>query len=303
LQLVDPSVHGKKVAFFSGLDRATRCLAAKLEASPPVCGQHLKPEDRPRGCVATLVGQPIDLRRFAAERAFTGMTVPMLTDLLRISLPIEQALTRLPTTEKPIVMMLLAIFLPEKTPAELELLYLLRREKNKADKLVSLIDEEFLEMCGPEVFDEEDLPEIKFHAKRPSTPSDVTEPPERSAPAAKGEPKPRKKQPRRDLPHKTIITDVWARAFIPKTKGSTLTIDLIRHYRWIVEYTQKPDRPRSFSKVFGDESAISKRDALLHVLQWVWDVHTSITGEVCPWRFDLELWVNAPPNAFETLHE
>jgi hypothetical protein len=30
LQLMDPSVHGKKVAFFCGLDRATRCLAAKL---------------------------------------------------------------------------------------------------------------------------------------------------------------------------------------------------------------------------------------------------------------------------------
>jgi hypothetical protein len=36
--------------------------------------------------------------------------------------------------------------------------------------------------------------------------------------------------------------------------------------------------------MYGDESIISQRDALLFVLRWLWDAHTTETGEVCPYR-------------------
>jgi hypothetical protein len=67
-------------------------------------------------------------------------------------------------------------------------------------------------------------------------------------------------------------------------KGASITLETLRYGRWKCEYNGKPTPPYTCSKMYGDESVISQRDALLFVLRWLWDAHTNETGEVCPYR-------------------
>jgi hypothetical protein len=286
IRLRDPKVFGKGVWSWMAIDSSVGKKAVRLTTLPCTAQAALPLTDRAAGVLVGFEGAPQDLEVFAAERAFHNLTVTQLRDLLRINLPAEELLKEQPKTEKKLVIKLMTMFLPGKTDAELEALYKARETRRGDDKVTTSITEEFLDSCGPDFVDASEMDELKAAIKRRTPKERKTAPNDVDDDAVPAEPKAKKKQPRKALPHKTDIDLKWARRFIPKTKGCTLTMDTIRHYRWCIEYTQKPMRPRHNSKVFGDESALSKINALKSVLRWAWEVHTDLTDEECPWHLD-----------------
>jgi hypothetical protein len=88
------------------------------------------------------------------------------------------------------------------------------------------------------------------------------------------------------IPGVKAMTPQWAKKFIPTCHGCRINLDDRRFHRWNVTYEGKPGPPYSFSKVYNDESVITSRMALLMCLKWVWSVHTSLTGEQCPFVLD-----------------
>lgn len=88
------------------------------------------------------------------------------------------------------------------------------------------------------------------------------------------------------LSFKGSVTPEWARAHAPIGKGIGLSVDEVRHFRWSGQYLFRSSGNKHFTKAFGrDESSMSRRAALLQVLQWLWTVHGEETGEQCPWDF------------------
>ena len=55
---------------------------------------------------------------------------------------------------------------------------------------------------------------------------------------------------------------------------------------WQVKYPAKPDWPRSHTVTWYEDApgGISKHDAMLQCLRWVWTVHTKVTGQPCPYQ-------------------
>ena len=72
-----------------------------------------------------------------------------------------------------------------------------------------------------------------------------------------------------------------AGACIPSAPGCFIHIHLER--AWKVKYLSKPEQPRSRTHTWGSD--LTHRECLMSCLRWVWDVHTRLIGEACP--FDL----------------
>ena len=86
------------------------------------------------------------------------------------------------------------------------------------------------------------------------------------------------------IPDGASVTPEWAKAYAPDVKGCTVNIDTARHYRWVVHSKNKPARPFSHTCTFGKHAnAEQQREALLIVVRWAWDVHTSLIGDARPW--------------------
>lgn len=80
------------------------------------------------------------------------------------------------------------------------------------------------------------------------------------------------------------LTPASAKEYLPVAPGCTVNKDTVRHHRWQVEYMAKPSPPYSVSKSFGrNGTAADDRQAFLHCLRKVWQWHTDVTGEGCPW--------------------
>jgi hypothetical protein len=75
-----------------------------------------------------------------------------------------------------------------------------------------------------------------------------------------------------------------AKQYLPAVKGCDAGLDITRHYRWQISYSQKPAAPYSVSKTFGQEQLpVPMRSAFVHCLRVVWGWHFDLTGECCPW--------------------
>lgn len=218
----------------------------------------------------------------AAERGFSGLSVPHLKEMAA-ELWAEGG-TGKPPTEKPLVMYLLRMFIKNKTQEEYDALYALRSKSSNLMETQTRLGEKIIDDLGHEVIDEGDKKEIAAAAEECRQLSGISGSGRGGAASSSGQqPDAVGPRPRRTLPAKSHIDLAEARKLLPRAKGCGLTLDVIRHYRWSVEYQTKPEAPKHCSKAFGDESVITRRDALVYVLEWVWGVHTRLTGEPCPW--------------------
>ena len=265
---------------FFGIDSLRGLQAAQLHVPAPVAQANISIERRPGGLVLQADGSFRALTRLAAERSFVGMMAKELNDLLKQVDPALAMTDEMPTTEKPTFMQLLHILMPEKrTAQELEAMWEVRHGK-RSNPMTSEITEEVLATIANDFIEEADREEFETDAKKYTKPTS-SDSATVSAGVASEAPKP--KQPRKTLPQKTILTREFAAQFMPKAKGCSLGLDMIRHYRWTAEYNNKPKRPFHHCKTFGDESVITKRQALLQVLRWTWEVHCEVEKCSCPW--------------------
>ena len=93
--------------------------------------------------------------------------------------------------------------------------------------------------------------------------------------------------PRPKVSLKGNSTPEWAKEYLPTVAGTSLSLDLKRHFRWSVRYESKPEAPKGTSRAFGaHEQNCSKAESLKFCLQWVCKVHTDLTGEACPHDFE-----------------
>jgi hypothetical protein len=89
--------------------------------------------------------------------------------------------------------------------------------------------------------------------------------------------------PPKRVPTPSAMDSTFARQFIPLCPGSSISEETKRYGRWCGEYMAKPVAPKHCTKLFGDEHLTSKREALLHVLRFIWSAHEEVTGERRPW--------------------
>ena len=81
------------------------------------------------------------------------------------------------------------------------------------------------------------------------------------------------------------MTPSEAKQYLPQVKGCDPALDLTRHFRWQLSYSQKPGPPHSVSKAFGaDCKPEAMRTAFIHCLRVVWSWHSGLIGESCPWQ-------------------
>ena len=80
------------------------------------------------------------------------------------------------------------------------------------------------------------------------------------------------------------VTPGWAKKYIPDWKDCSVSLDCVRHFRWVITYGDKADPPYSNSKVFGrDATQADMAAALMHCLRTVWSWHSDLGRGECPW--------------------
>ena len=80
---------------------------------------------------------------------------------------------------------------------------------------------------------------------------------------------------------------MWAKRFIPDTKGCGLSKESHWHFRWKAVYAMRDVYPKSHGVPFDIEDKNSCFKSAMLAAKWLWDVHFEQTKEPCPW--DLEL--------------
>jgi hypothetical protein len=79
-----------------------------------------------------------------------------------------------------------------------------------------------------------------------------------------------------------VLTQAWAKLYLPPAPGCTLEKDMVLHFRWKAHYP-RDEPPYSFSCVF---TAGGMRASLMGVLAWAWNEHFEATGETCPYNLE-----------------
>lgn len=239
------------------------------------------------GIKLTVVGAPSPLLTFAAHSCFRGLDVPHLR-ALHVQLIGGSAADR-PSTERELLKCLLRHILPAASDEEIDRLLSLRKSAQcEQDVCSTVLNDEGMKAALENCVDEDGHSEFKrvmanlkvaASAAKPQSSSSAPRAAASSSSTAKPAVRPRPKK----FPDARSCTPSWARQFLPQATGANLCIDEVRHMRWVAEYRNKKDPPRSHTATFGDETCVSRRQALLKALRWQWSVPTAEIGEQCPW--------------------
>lgn len=104
-----------------------------------------------------------------------------------------------------------------------------------------------------------------------------------SAPASAGGPV---VVPRRFTWEGDDLSVAEAQAWAPPT--GRVGKDIVRHMRWTGHMKCRPTPPTHCTKAWGDRTRLNSRQALAFVLQTLWSWHTDMTGEPCPYSFEIQ---------------
>eukprot|EP00971_Amphidinium_carterae_P333548 6468332-Amphidinium_carterae.2 len=183
--------------------------------------------------------------------------------LIAASRACREDTNRKPTTEHDLCRVCLAHLLAHHTEQQLTEI-MARRFKPKETHSV-LFDEKNLEMVGP-VLDEADHHDFdearKAHSKRLGKASGASQ------------------------------SKAFGGASGSTVAGAPRSRDYLSHRRahsrrgQKIEDVLRRSSPFSYSKSYGDESVVSKTQALRMVLAKAWERHKGFTGETCPFSFD-----------------
>lgn len=282
LVFVQPVEENRNPWVFRCVSDIEQWTMVDVKVVPPACQ---KESEKSRGLIVDLAHRPLPLLKCAARHCFPNMLVAHLKKLMPIAK--VEALTggRRAMTEADICKRLLETILPEESPEGIKHILAKRLSPEKLTSV--LFDEDNLghvENCVDE-FDRQEFEEAKHqHAKAKKKHSTASAP--SGAPRAEGGPSASSSgQSRPKISLKGSKTPDAARAFIPQVAGCSVREDTVRHMRWSITYTGKPEPPFSISRSYGDQSVLSREDALKYCLRVVWQWHADITGAPCP--FDL----------------
>ena len=77
-------------------------------------------------------------------------------------------------------------------------------------------------------------------------------------------------------------TPAAAKRYVPQTPGCATAKDTKWNNRWCITYPCKVP-PKSFSKSWGDGSAVDPHGCMVACIRWAWERHAEATGQDCPW--------------------
>eukprot|EP00971_Amphidinium_carterae_P083231 1647171-Amphidinium_carterae.3 len=267
-----------RVAFVNSLED---WKAARVSVLPPAAqdGDGVTAS----GCIRLeLKAKPTRLCPFAAQRCFKGLQVPQLKLLWKqLGSPVREDNGRKPTTEYELCSVCLAQVLPDVND-EQRSEFMARRFKPREDSNDILFEAKNLEMVG-QVLDEADKHDLeearKAHTKRVGKASSARVTAQGSSsgstvPVAQ----------RESISLTGGHTPDEVKKYLPK--NFRIALDDVRHKRWQVEDVLRRSSPYSYSKSYGDESVVSRTQALRMVLTTAWDRHKGYTGESCPFSFE-----------------
>eukprot|EP00971_Amphidinium_carterae_P338484 6475845-Amphidinium_carterae.1 len=228
------------------------------------------------GCIRLeLAAKTMRLSLFASQRCFKGLQVPQLKMLWKeIGCPLCDETGRKPTTEHDLCRVCTKHLQPELTDEQLSEVMAQRFKPKETSTL--LFDEKNLEMVGPilDQADQHDLEEArKAHSKKVAKPSGTRK--TRSEGTSSGSAVPAAERATVSLTGGHTPEEV--KQYLPK--NFRIALDDVRHKRWQIEDVLRRSSPFSYSKSYGDESVVSKNQALRMVLNTAWERHKGFTGE------------------------
>ena len=209
---------------------------------------------------------------------------------------------RKPTLEAEVLHLLMSTICPHLSQAELQLCFEQRKAKHSSAFETDIIEENAALI--DDIMQEDEQMDFEKAASGRRTATTRPAIPERSdsdgeaipepalpAPGLDGEatPEPAATCPdsepvTRRLPvFKGNIPVSDARTFCPAAKGVSLSIHQ-GNVQWQVKYLQRKVRPKSRSCSWScTAEGLSQLEALKVCLRWVWTIHGSMGGELCPW--------------------
>lgn len=263
-----------------------RYFAEKVTAMPPTMVKTKYDLDCEalaslRGVVLSLeLARPKALALRVAEKGFCGLTLPLMHKLIATG-GVEYK-GRRPERERDAAVLLIRWQFPDITDEKLEE-YLSFRDLKASKWHESVLGPENAELVEGMVA-EDGVAEIKkatltkVHTTSVDAPA---MPPSSSAGSASssssGVAQPGELRP---IAVKDHSVDE-ARQYCPE--GAWIGIHTGR--AWQVKYPKKPDYPKSHTITWGGgEPGISKHEAMLACLRWVWSEHTKLSKQACPWQ-------------------
>ena len=233
---------------------------------------------------------PEPLVKHAARHAFRRLTIPNMEKL--VTLCKVPYLPPRPTTERGLAELLVRWQFPQHSDEQVEAILQLRscRPQPRHDAVLAEENAEVVEG----LVREDDAPAVKAAAK--SSTCDKSPAPKRalkspagadgssaSSSCAAGSSSAAAPAVRRPIPPGTYDA-AGARQFLPSATG--VWIGIHSNAAWLVKYPLRPQYPRSHTVKWDDAvPGRSHFDCLVQCLEWVWQRHTELTSETCPWKF------------------
>lgn len=217
-------------------------------------------------------GQGDLLGVYAAKQAFHNMTVPQLQKLARLHNVRFEG--RAGNTEKELMLALIKFFLPDATPDDITAIMRKRANKFQHDEsyLNEWLQEDALELYA-NLLEVDEAKEIKVRA------AEITARSKKAASSHGGA-----SSSRTPISMGSSCTPTWAKKYLPKASGCSISRENRWHIRWTAFYpTGAP--PHSHSKCYVAGDMRSERAALRSCLEWAWAQHEKATGVLSPWDF------------------
>ena len=228
----------------------------------------------------------LKLSVLAAKRAFLPLTMQHmagLVDSMGVPLPFPR-----PVNEKAWTSLLVNHFLPSLAQAERD--KIIAKRGNRQYKQHGTVLDKAGNMDVVEgIVDESDMPKFAAvsKAKQLASAKSASKPGGAPSSSATGQtPQVQVAQAFVPIPGVMSCTPGWAKGYIPKVPGCSISLDGRRYNRWSVQYKGKLDPPFHHTKAYGNEATVSRRAALIQCLKWVWAVHADMTGQPCLWLLE-----------------
>lgn len=148
------------------LDALNTATIFELAARPPCSHSgHCNVQSPPRGVILQMVGASRSPLRHGAENGFTGMTVPMLADLVDIAGASMEGKAK-PSNDAGLLHLLYKYAMPEKSAEEIAALVARRSNRKLGEH--DFVESDLLQNleAGGEVFDQVDMPDLASQDER-----------------------------------------------------------------------------------------------------------------------------------------
>ena len=258
-------------------------MVIETKAMPPSCCKARRADGAPRGVVITALtsaGTPIV--EYAANKAFRSLTIPFMKKLIvHLEIPVD----RMPSLEYELAKLLVQFVRPDLDDAALADVLGQRKAKPFGNvRFETALTLEAVEKLSDVLGDDvtvEFANEAKSYAKQVHNLK--LQGMQQNA-LARGKGRGKGSTKKKVCGERDLRGLDEARCYLPL--GAELSQESQWHTRWKATYVGSPTPPFSHGKNYVDGDARSKRDALIHVLKWVWEKHERATSERCP--FELE---------------